>query len=305
MYVCAHACGSLPRHSGTATSALRAGPLRSISALRWREALALAARPPPPRAEPQLHPGASRAPDRPRRAPRVRAFPLPAARRLLPPAALGPSAERARLAVRSPSPALRPQGPLGAALDPEAAEAPDSDLAWQGTRAADAAVGPSSRRITAPARPARPGLARRGTGVTAVRSGAGLWLPGTVPRSSRCRRVWWLPGSCWGKARSPNEDLTRLVNQGACGGAGVWPGSGSGAPPPPALPATEQLPSAAAAPSAGQRLSVLRGRGRGRSAACCTERRGSRCLIPSPKGRSTLGSRSGRCPHSLSPLLQT
>lgn len=44
MYVCAHACGSLPRHSGTATSALRAGPLRSISALRWREALALAAR---------------------------------------------------------------------------------------------------------------------------------------------------------------------------------------------------------------------------------------------------------------------
>lgn len=174
MYVCAHACGSLPRHSGTATSALRAGPLRSISALRWREALALAARPPPPRAEPQLHPGASRAPDRPRRAPRVRAFPLPAARRLLPPAALGPSAERAHLAVRSPSPALRPQGPLGAALDPEAAEAPDSDLAWQGTRAADAAVGPSSRRITAPARPARPGLARRGTGVTAVRSSAGL-----------------------------------------------------------------------------------------------------------------------------------
>lgn len=302
MYVCAHACGSLPRHSGTATSALRAGPLRSISALRWREALALAARPPPPRAEPQLHPGASRAPDRPRRAPRVRAFPLPAARRLLPPAALGPSAERAHLAVRSPSPALRPQGPLGAALDPEAAEAPDSDLAWQGTRAADAAVGPQDHRPGAPHPPWLGAQGHRGHSPALWR---GAWLPGTVPRSSRCRRVWWLPGSCWGKARSPNEDLTRLVNQGACGGAGVWPGSGSGAPPPPALPATEQLPSAAAAPSAGQRLSVLRGRGRGHSAACCTERRGSRCLIPSPKGRSTLGSRSGRCPHSLSPLLQT
>lgn len=171
MYVCAHACGSLPRHSGTATSALRAGPLRSISALRWREALALAARPPPPRAEPQLHPGASRAPDRPRRAPRLRACPLPAARRLLPPAALGPSAERARLAVRSPSPALRPQGPLGAALDPEAAEAPTRT--WRG-RGRGLRTRRSGRRITTPARPTRPGLARRGTGVTAVRSGAGL-----------------------------------------------------------------------------------------------------------------------------------
>lgn len=87
-----------------------------LSALRRWEAPAHAARPPPPGAEPQLHPGASRS-VRPS-APRAAYGPCPSplslgSGRLLPPAALGQSAERARLAVQSPQPRARLAAPTG------------------------------------------------------------------------------------------------------------------------------------------------------------------------------------------------
>lgn len=200
----------------------------------------------------------------------------------------------------------RSQSPLRGTLGREAARgslAPHArrGLARQRTLAAHPGV--QAERAAGSAQPARPSpwpgvRGRRGSSCALPR---GSWLPGTVGRSPRCRRAGWLPGSCWRKVQSPNEYLTRPINQGARVGAGVWPGSARG-------PGRVRAPSPAAEQPRHLHSKEWPFCKAGDEAAALPAASRRRVLSPHSRRQRqvpAVAPVSGRCPQELPPTLQS